>query len=623
MFRPMTRSELVGAIHNDLADRSQWDTRQSMFYEMRFHGLRRRAKPWPGASDMHFPLADSSIERLKPHYFQQLFATEQLAAFVPNKPDVNPSLATAAAHWFDHQLKQRSNLEGEILVAIDKMLMSGRPALKVIWDAKEKRLKFVAIPSHQLIVPPETRALVDADRIVHVQTYSVEAYKREANFNQDSGFIATITGDGVTTDTSNVELQEAKYRREGLTHGGREQIVLWEVWTRRQDGSWQFETLSPLNETTAVREVAVCPYQHKLPPFVDMPYEVTDAGYYSTRGVVEILSKFEAELCKLLNEKNDAMTLFNRPLFTTESNVPNAGNLRWVPGQILPFNVKPVVMPSPPIEFDRQIILMRDIAERLIAVPDFGMSQVNNTSDSRTATEIAAIGQMTQQSADLRMRVFRGALGRLYRMAWSLLLQYAKGDLSAFVNGEAKPVPPEALQDVYAITPSGSADGVNKSLTMNKAVARFQLFRGDPFVNQGELRKTMLEADDAGLVKRLFADPGYSAATQAEDQAQEISILRMGFPAVVSDADDHAVHIQTILAYVAHQSEIQQPPKPSELQFIQQHALEHVEALRKIDPKQAKQAQDALATLGAMLQQPTNPNAQTNPQTVPPAQPVA
>ena len=57
----MDREKLNANVLQDLADRSLWDTRQRMFYEMRHHGLRRKTKPWPTASDAHFPLSDSIL----------------------------------------------------------------------------------------------------------------------------------------------------------------------------------------------------------------------------------------------------------------------------------------------------------------------------------------------------------------------------------------------------------------------------------------------------------------------------------------------------------------------------------------------------------------------------------
>src|SRR3954454_1235964 len=76
---------LHGKICGDLRSRQAWLSRQSAWYQMRHDGLRRKSKPFPGAADLHYPLADSIIEKLKPFYFNQLFATETVAEFVPKR----------------------------------------------------------------------------------------------------------------------------------------------------------------------------------------------------------------------------------------------------------------------------------------------------------------------------------------------------------------------------------------------------------------------------------------------------------------------------------------------------------------------------------------------------------
>jgi hypothetical protein len=118
------RQELHAAITRDLADRSAWETRQEKFYRMRHNGLRRSNKPYPTASDVHFPLADMAIEKLKPYYFQQVAATEVVAKFVPLSSKT-ATFTSAAEQWFDFQVKQRSNFEEEFLRVIDHELMSG------------------------------------------------------------------------------------------------------------------------------------------------------------------------------------------------------------------------------------------------------------------------------------------------------------------------------------------------------------------------------------------------------------------------------------------------------------------------------------------------------------------
>ena len=604
MVAAMTRSEFQQSILTAIEARTVWERRQGMFFEMRHHGLRRRNKPWPGASDVHFPLADSVIERLKPAYFQQLYASDLAATFIPRTKDATTAMAQAAAQWFDFQLKQRSNFKTEILRGIDGLLMAGRSVVKVTWDVGGQALDLTWIPIQHLIVPSHTRELEQADWIVHVQHWSPAAYRREKVFRQDEAFVQSIIGSGTGPEGVNATIREAKCVREGITHADTESIVLWEAWRRDAD-SWSCEMFSPLRPEDDVRPRYRAPYRHGQPPFVDFVYELKEPGWYSPRGVVELVAVFEAELAKLLNEKNDAMTLYNRPLFKTSSQMPNAANLRWVPGQILPYAVEPVGMPQPPISFDQQIVLVRDLAEGRVSVPDFGMSQVRGTKDPRTATEIQAISAAAGQSGDLRLRIFRQGLGRLYKMCWSLLLQYAGGDLEMWFDGQAVTIPTGALRDHYRLMPSGSSDGSTRQSLYQKAVSRMQLFRGDDFVDQGELRKSVLEADDAGLVKRLFRDPGIEAADQAERQAMEISILRLGFPAPVRSTDNHAVHLQTIVSYVLHQIQLGHPPHGSELQMLVQHAGDHLTALRKINPIAAKEAAAALGQLEHQLQQTT------------------
>ncbi|HTI70244.1 MAG TPA: hypothetical protein VMF06_09765 [Candidatus Limnocylindria bacterium] len=608
----MTRSEFLHSALHAIESRSVWERRQGMFFEMRHHGLRRRNKPWPGASDVHFPLADSVIERLKPAYFQQLYATDLVASFVPSSKDSTPAMAQSAAQWFDFQLRQRSNFEGEILRAIDGLLVSGRSVVKVTWNVQDSALDLTWVPLAHLIVPAHTRELEEADWLVHVQHWSPDAYRRENVFRQEADFVQSIVGTGQERESGSASVREAKLIREGITHSGNETIVLWETWRRDADG-WYCELFSPLRPEENIRPPYRAPYLHRKPPFVDFVYELKEPGWYSPRGVIELVSVFEAELTKLLNEKNDAMTLYNRPLFRTTSQMPNTANLRWVPGQILPYAVEPVGMPQPPISFDQQIVLVRDLAEGRVSVPDFGMSQVRATKDPRTATEIQAISAATGQSSDLRLRIFRQGLGRLFRMSWSLLLQYASTELEVWLDGQMVSIPSEALRDLYRIVPSGNADGSSRQSLFQKAVARMQLFRGDDFIDQGELRKSVLEADDSGLVKRLYREPGIAAADQAERQAMEITVLRLGFPAPVKSHDDHAAHLRTVVAYVLHQMQLGQPPKGSELQMLRQHADQHLAALRKSDPPAAKEAASALREIDRVLASKANPDTKSEP----------
>ena len=597
-----SRDKLNAEVLQDLADRSVWDTRQRMFYEMRHHGLRRKNKPWPGASDVHFPLVDTTISELKPAYFQQLFATDLIAQFVPTSPQV-AEFTTAAAQWFDHRVKQRTNLETEVLSAVDSMLMCGTGILKVLWDYSSKRLKYYTVDPQHFVVPAWTRDIADADRICHISVYSVDAYKRQKHLKQDKAILDQITG-SYNEDAGDMNTEAAKYEREGLTFPEQDKIIVWEVYNRCPDtGQWIICTYSPTSPDLDLRPPMKIPYNHGKPPFIAFNYEIKDPGFYSSRGVVELQAVFEAELTKLQNEKMDCMTLFNRPLYRAERDMPNSGNLRLTPGSILPYGIQPVMHQAPPISFDTQMNIMREIAQNRVSTPDFGLTQTLQNTERRTATEIQAIGGLYQQSSDLRMRIFRIALGNLYRMSWSILLQYDKSSLNYWYLDTAQEIPQEALHEQYNIQPTGSADGVNKQLLMQKAITRFQMFANDPYIDQGQLRKTILESDDATLVKRLYVDPQLTQSTQAEDQANEITFLRLGFPALVKDSDDHLIHIQTVMSYITNRADTGAPPEPAEGQFLEQHIGEHLEKLKEADPKVGRQVEQELKNLFAQMQQ--------------------
>jgi len=596
------RDKLNTAVLQDLADRAVWDTRQRMFYEMRHHGLRRRNKPWPGASDVHFPLVDTTISELKPAYFQQLFATDLIAQFIPTSPQV-AEFTTAAAQWFDHRVKQKTNLETEVLSTVDSMLMCGTGILKVLWDYSSKRVKYYTVDPQHFVVPAWTRDIADADRICHISVYSVDAYKRQKHLKQDKAILDQIIG-SYNEDAGDMNTEAAKYEREGLTFPEQDKIIVWEVYHRCPDsGQWIICTYSPTSPDIDLRPPMKVPYDHGKPPFIAFNYEIKDPGFYSSRGVVELQAIFEAELTKLMNEKNDAMTLFNRPLYRAERDMPNSGNIRMTPGSILPYGIQPVAHQAPPISFDQQMNIMREIAQNRVSTPDFGLTQTLQDTSRRTATEIQAIGGLYQQSSDLRMRIFRIALGNLYRMSWSILLQYDKTSLNYWYLDTAQEIPQEALHEKYNIQPTGSADGVNKQLLMQKAITRFQMFANDPYIDQGQLRKTILESDDATLVKRLYVDPMLTQSSQAEDQANEITFLRLGFPALVKDSDDHLIHIQTVISYITNRADSGAPPEPAEGQFLEQHMGEHLEKLKEADPKTGRQVEAELKNLFAQMQE--------------------
>jgi len=640
------REKTYQGVLKDLRHRTTWENKYVDFYRMRHTGIRRKQKPWANAADLHFPLIDTNIEKLKPMFFQQIVGMDNVATFVPMKQQ-SQAMTTSAANLFDYKVREKTNLQDEALSWIDYALMSGRGVMKVTWNPDKKQVEYAAVSPLYIIVPSHTKQLQDADRIVHVMPMSVAAYERCGLYKADKATLDKIKSNNADNknDPGQNNLDSAKRLREGLTHdSGSDRVIVWEVYTPMTvDGApdpttgipakvrtWKVETFSPSASDLDLRETMQLPYDHNMAPFVDFPYEIKDTGWHSPRGVAEILSPFEAALCHTWNQKHDTMQLFNKPMFSSSREMPNTMNLRASPGQILPFGISPVQAPQPPISFDQEMQSMRGIAEQRVSNPDYGLAGSEQGSDRRTATEINAIGGQSQQASDLRQRILRMALAKLYKMTWSIYLQYDATDLMYRIMDDIGQAPPEAMHELYHIEPKGGVNEVNRQMLLQKAVQRKQLFAKSPWINQPELDKSILELDDPSLIKRVFQDPQLAQKDEVADEQKTIPALLVGANVQVKQGQNYAVRVGVLMGF------LQQAVQLGQLQALppigKQAIVARLDALLKADAqvdnngaKQlSKEVADFLTHNGLMpAPQPMAPGMPPSAAGQPPMQPPA
>jgi hypothetical protein len=614
------RYEKADEIADAIKNRDDWYRRQETFYKMRHFGLKRIASPYPGAADLHFPLIDSLIERLKPFYYSQLYGKDQFATFTSLKTQPEDTTSAVGA-WFDYRLKQKTNLERKILSCVDAMCMAGRSVLKTIWDFDRKVICFYNVAPYYFVVDPSVDNLAeDANWCVHIMSMSEATYKKNENFRQDKEFIAKIKGRNV--GDYGIAGTNAMYQtirlREGITiPENEESILLYEIYCKEKDGRIYYETFSPkcMQEEDAVREREYLPYDHKKFPFISFRSEIKDEGWYSPRGVAEIVASFEDSLTRQWNFKHDWMDFFNRPLFKrTPGSLgtgQNTSNTKFLPGSTLPDGVEPVESKAPPLSFDQEMQTTRALAEYRINVPDLGASEHlagrPGAKGDVTATQVNAIVGQSQLTDDMRSRVFRLDLGDMFKMCWSLYRQFDSQSLTYVLYDTVGQLPPDALQGEYEIMPNGSAESWNKPQQLQKAIARLQMFRGSPYWRQDELEKSVMELDDPRMIKRAFTDPGQELKKQMEVQAQEISIMLLGFPAAVQPSDDDKAHIQSMEGFV--QRDVQTGEgrvTPEVARLILQHGADHDNALAQKGDKNINQVRQQMQPMIEYLSQVAN-----------------
>lgn len=610
-------STVHDAIADDLKARSKWADRQAVWYKMRHNGIGRKKKPYPGAPDLHFPLIDTVVEKLKPFYYQQLFAAELMAELISKQQQADDA-TQEAAQWFDSHLKLKTNLLEEILFVIDGMLQNGKGIVRPFYNAEDDAIQFDAIDLLNLIVPITTTRLQKAPRIVHVEALSLDDYRRRKAYNQDGSFIKSIAGKG---NARELKFDE-KIRREGLTFGAtNDEIVIWNVW-ERTEGKWVMRTLSPVNKDAVIMADLKNPFRHGEAPFVDFRRELKEKGFYDSRGEPEKAAQFEAYLCKLWNKSAEGLDFYGTPLLTSDDPTAEGKSIVFQPGEFIPKGIRRVDMGQPPVALGQEMMNVRSIAEQRVGMPDYGMGGANGLSEARTATEIDKLAELGGISTNLRGQTFRLDFQRMLAQAWQLCVQYKRRDLEFLFQEQWRTARGEVIHPGYHIAVGGSAESWNKKLETQKWNALFQQGKGDPYFDQLELRKGLVEVVNPRWVKRLVRDPQLQMNSEAEDEMIKLPAIMEGAPLQPSAEQNHQIRAEVVFAKLQQLSGNGAPVDPVAQKGLVTYLNARLALWKQQDPKAAatwwrqkqalmkQQAQQRQGAMGAVVPFPGgNPQA--------------
>jgi hypothetical protein len=570
---------------------------------------------------MHFPLLDMQVEKNKPYYIEHAMGRELIASFTTLDRALAPYVSAIEA-WFDWKLRNETNFEEFVELSVDKMLMYGVVPVRVYWDVADARVVFEALDPTRVIVPEHTRRIEDADWIVVSMEFSQSEYKRRKFFNQDEDFVKRISGRGTDTQEQQ-DMSDTRRVSEGITHSSdKDRICVWELYVQGDNG-WVVYTYSPVCPEENIRPPRGLPYtmgefRRGLPPFATLSYEGRNEDYMSSRGIAQKIAPFESSLCADWNAQKDWQQLTSSPLFSAQNGLPNNSNIKFVPGQILPFAVQAVQFPPPPLDLAQSMSQTRGTAEQLIGTPDFALGQDAQTGQNKgakTATEVQTLSAVMGAGIGMRGRRFRREESQILSLAWSLYLQYAKESLGYYFRGEILDVPAQALSEGYVVRLRGTGEDL-RQFRMQKAGQRMQILSQNPMVNQRELLKSYLEEDDPSLVPKVLLDQDVQAQDQAEDQALEVAIMEQGYLARVKPTDNHEIHLQILGQWVTKKMQGGEGDKikPEVAVNAAAHAQAHFQFLQQANPQMAQQlapamrefqelGQDALRVIEAQKQQ--------------------
>jgi hypothetical protein len=592
--------EIINAAKEALKARKGWDDRMEVCYRVRHYGM-KRDNPQAWQSDTPVKIADGAIDKIKPALVQGVFQADNLATFFGGR-DRNQHLAQLAGQWFSGELKQRSNFLTAFVIAIDLMLQNGKSILKPVWDAKRNRLEFGAFDATRVIVPLETTDIQTAPWVVHIHRLSKDEYAGHKKWNQSPEFVKSITGRG----ENDSEILNESCAREGLTHDTDAQIVVWEI-HKKEDGKPKVAFVSPLKPDEPIQVWEAPSYNCPEFPFFAIDAEITDGRFYSPRGVVERSFHEEKAATVMRNLFVDNLRFAAVPMATTEGmDIGNILNYAFRPGDVLPYQLKPFQFQGPPVEMITEMSTARMTGEQLAGVSDYLMGQALNTKERRSATEVSLSAQLASQSLDLRQRLVRDALTKVFRYCWKLFAQFKTEKIEFYYQDNIQELPPEALKEAWEIEPSGNPDGYSRGFEAAMALERFKLLNNHPAINQDELVKDVVASNNPTAVKRLFVGTQAGQAREQDEASQSAVAMLSGFPIQVRPGQNHALRAE-FYARVLQKAQVTGSPNITDEAFgLFLGAIElHTKALEQENAKAGAQLKKALRQIQAETRQAT------------------
>ncbi len=407
-----------------------------------------------------------------------------------------------------------------------------------------------------VIIPPRVKNLEDSEYVVFIHHMNSDDLLRKAadgHFDQEPArFMAqkleSKAGRGNSSNSERSQrgidsFRAVQDRSEGINPKEGDMtdntFEVWEVLCKLDiddDGikekvvMWLVPGEFTGNNSAIAMQGVLAMYPHAFPfeewNVVAFDFEKSSDRPYSSRGVAEMVSVFQAMVNKLHNARLDAIQIILSPMFTLEASGPTESlrrNLRFMPGMIIPL---PPGAEFKAVQTQATDILQslteenftKSLAEQYIGVFDPGVLQ-NQAAERRTATEVEAVLSQVNSIASSDASLFQANMAKVHRQLWKLLMDFGPEDVYFRVMGEDQPklMTKAEIDHEYEIVPAGTPINTQKQLVAARAREALSLLFPDTtgLINKRELYRWFLSTIDNNMSKRILRSEQDAAAIQA------------------------------------------------------------------------------------------------------------
>jgi hypothetical protein len=511
--------DIVKKFTHSLTWRQPFKEKWDRFYKMYRSHLDEKAYPW--MSNLWIPYSFSTIETVAP----RMVANRPQIDIMPRE-EGDIEYAKIQEKLIDFQW-EKMEMDELLPDVVKQALIYGTSILKVYWKREEREVsKKVLIddnnPDLGIIEDLDNRVVYDGPEVELVDMYDFFWDPRGTTI-EDCRWVAhrmyrtiehleELQKEGVyknikhlkgTTATFDDDEKSERYSTLGVSiptemehmEADKNLVELIEYWDDEN-------VVTVANRKYVIREEKN-PYNHAMKPFVKVVDQSVPKEFLGI-GELEPIETLQYELNDRRNQRMDNVTLTLNRMWKIKNGanvdenelVSDAGGVVHTDDM---NGVDILAMPDVTASSYQEETLIKGDIQQTTGVSDFTRGVGSDALANDTATGISLIQEAGNARFRQKIRNLENALETLGSMIVDLNAQFIDEEKVLRISGDSgiswMEIKPEDMRsDFDVMVQSGSTLPSNEAVEKKQVMELYQIFAGDPEVNQTELKRRVLEA---------------------------------------------------------------------------------------------------------------------------------
>jgi len=277
------------------------------------------------------------------------------------------------------------------------------------------------------------------------------------------------------------------------------------------------------------------PYEHGMWPYVQIKRELTENGFYASRGYPSLEEDFQVGISTSVNQAIDNGTILNSPFTISRKGViSNPKNRKYIPGEhiettgpITDYDVRSVGNNTQGVLF-QQAQFLKSWADNRLGQQTTGLGSQTDlpglgSRGKKTKAEVDALIAIQGQAQSLDLQVFQQQIAILYYQIDSLYNQFGDEEEEILITNEQPiKISRAETQGKFNIIPNGRIDNSSPDQRLRKLLLAVNFATENPgIIKQEELARAVMKEIDPRYDRFVYTAEEMQQLQQAQINAKE------------------------------------------------------------------------------------------------------